>query len=552
MKRRILLAGAAAGCLSLGCLTGCAGGQAQTMTALESVETAEAGQEVLVTASEENVEINGNGAAWSEGKLRITEGGTYRITGSLTGQIMVDAGEEDEVCLILDGCTISEKASSGIYAKQCGRLTIELEEGTENTVSDGEGYVYETEGEDEPDAAIFSKSDLVLTGAGSLTVLGNYKNGIRGKDVVRVESGSYAVTAVDDGIKGTDRVEIAGGTLSLTVGGDGIQSNKGDVEILAGSLVLSCGDDGICGEGNVTVSGGTVDIQKSNEGIEGLSIDITGGEISLISEDDGMNAAGSTDTSETPFAVTEGAYIRISGGNVEIYASGDGIDSNGDFVMEGGTVYVEGPEHGGDGILDFSGTGTITGGVFTGIGNAGMLQLFDQEASQPVLLKYYDEVQKAGTETAVVAEDGSDIVRVTPSRDFSLLICSAPQLTEGAVVRVETGEETAEIVISGAVSQSGDAAAGEMSQPGEPGREQEPPERAEGERAEGGARGENPEEGEAEGRKPEGGGINGGGGAQGGRPEGGGSREKPEEPSGSDGDDSNASEPASDSGEEAP
>lgn len=550
MKRRILLAGAAAGCLGLGCLTGCAGGQAETAAALESGETAGTGQEVLVAASEENVEINGNGAAWSEGKLRITEGGTYRITGSLTGQILVDAGEEDEVCLILDGCTISEEASSGIYAKQCGHLTIELEEGTENTVSDGEGYVYETEGEDEPDAAIFSKSDLVLRGSGSLTVLGNYKNGIRGKDVVRVESGSYAVTAVDDGIKGTDRVEIAGGTLSLTAGGDGIQSNKGDVEILAGSLVLSCGDDGICGEGNVTVSGGTVDIQKSNEGIEGLSIDITGGEISLISEDDGLNAAGSTDASEAPFEVTEGAYIRISGGSVEICASGDGIDSNGDFFMEGGTVYVEGPEHGGDGILDFSGTGTITGGVFTGIGNAGMLQLFDQEASQPVLLKYYDEVQKAGTETAVVAEDGSDIVRVAPSKDFSLLICSAPQLTEGAVVRVETGEETSEIVISGAVSQSGDAAAGEMRQPGGPGRGQEPPERAEGERAEGGARRENPEEGEAEGRKPEGG--TNGGEPQGGRPEGGGSREKPEEPSDSAGDKSNASEPVSDSGEEAP
>ena len=119
------------------------------------------------------------------------------------------------------------------------------------------------------------------------------------------------------------------------------------------------------------------------------------------------------------------------------------------------------------------------------------------------------------------------------------------------VIRREWHRMTSRRLISGAVSQSGDAAAGEMSQPGEPGREQEPPERAEGERAEGGARGENPEEGEAEGRKPEGGGINGGG-PQGGRPEGGGSREKPEEPSGSDGDDSNASEPASDSGEEAP
>ena len=37
------------------------------------------------------------------------------------------------------------------------------------------------------------------------------------------------------------------------------------------------------------------------------------------------------------------AYIDILGGTIEIDAKGDGIDSNGDFSVSGGVIYVSGP-----------------------------------------------------------------------------------------------------------------------------------------------------------------------------------------------------------------
>ena len=45
------------------------------------------------------------------------------------------------------------------------------------------------------------------------------------------------------------------------------------------------------------MTGGAIDISESYEGLEALHLDIQGGEISLVSRDDGLNAAGGTDGS---------------------------------------------------------------------------------------------------------------------------------------------------------------------------------------------------------------------------------------------------------------
>lgn len=49
----------------------------------------------------------------------------------------------------------------------------------------------------------------------------------------------------------------------------------------------------------------------------------------------------------------ESCVLTINGGTVTINADGDGIDSNGYFYINGGTVYVEGPESNGNSALDY-------------------------------------------------------------------------------------------------------------------------------------------------------------------------------------------------------
>lgn len=472
-----------------------------------------AGEETLITGNGSSVTVEGEGAAADGSTVTVTAAGTYRLSGTVEdGQIRVDAGKEDEVELILDGFSIANSNSSAIYGIQSKRITLVLADDTENTVSDGASYTYENAKEDEPDAAVFSKDDLVLEGNGILTVNGNYQDAIRGKDGVTVRSGTYILTAQNDGIKGKDSVEIEDGTFTVTAGGDGIQSSNeteedkgyirisggsftveadkkgilaateiaitggtfqidtqddaihcdGNIKLSGGTYTLSCGDDAIHADQNVTIEDGKINIIKCYEGIEGLSIDINGGDITLTAEDDGLNAAGGNDSSgnggrfaEDPFSVTDGAYIRITGGTLRVDASGDGIDSNGSLYMDGGAVYVEGPENDGNGTIDFNGDGVITGGIFVGTGSSGMLQAFGSSSEQNLFLLYYDEEQAAGTKIQITNADGNEIAQITPAKKFSSLIFSSPELADGDSFRVTTGESAVEITQNGVITQYG-------------------------------------------------------------------------------------------------
>jgi hypothetical protein len=162
----------------------------------------------------------------SGSKVTITSAGTYKISGSLTdGQIIV-AAEGAEVTLILNGVDIHCSSNAPIYVKSAKDTFIVLADNTENSVSDGSTYVFEVVGEDEPNAAIFSTSDLKISGEGSLDVYGNYNDGIASKDELKIESGTIIVTSVDDGVRGKDNIVVEDATITINAGGDGLKSDN--------------------------------------------------------------------------------------------------------------------------------------------------------------------------------------------------------------------------------------------------------------------------------------------------------------------------------------
>ena len=183
------------------------------------------------------------------------------------------------------------------------------------------------EGEDEPDAAIFSKDDLAIEGEGSLAVRGNYDMGIHGKDSLFLNA-NVTVDAVGDGVKGKDAVYLADCELTVTAGGDGIQSNNdaegGDIFIQSGQITVEAQRDGIKAE---------------------HSVEITGGAISVTAQEDGLKANNTIG----------GGQILIEDGEVTIDAQQDGIQSDGDLTITGGTIGIStlggaanAPEHQGD------------------------------------------------------------------------------------------------------------------------------------------------------------------------------------------------------------
>ena len=287
--------------------------------------------------------------------LSITEAGTYVLSGSTTGQVVVDT--DGYVRIILNGATITSTAGAAIQVDSAETAVIELADGTTNTVSDAS-----TRSDEEIDGAIYSADDLIITGTGTLNVTAAFADGIVGKDDLLIESGTITVKSADDGIRGKDSLTITGGTITIDAKGDGIKSSndtdsgKGQLAITGGVLTITTGDDAVKAEQRLTITGGTVDIVSSVEGIEAPVIVIDGGDITVNASDDGINAAASA-------IVTTGLGITINGGDITIVMGAgdtDAIDSNGDLAITGGTLTITAQSP-----FDFDGTGTLTGGTIT-------------------------------------------------------------------------------------------------------------------------------------------------------------------------------------------
>ena len=420
-----------------------------------------------ITFDTSGITVNGTGAAVSGQTVTITEAGTYVVSGTLAdGQILIDAGKEAVVQLVLNGVELSNQTTAPIYSSGKTKVILTLAAGTANTVSDSKEYVFANATDDEPNAPIFTKGDLTINGTGSLEVHGNYGCAIRSKSILTVISGNLNLNAVSDGLKGKDAVIIRDGSIKITSGKDGIKSNndedaeKGYIWIDGGQIQIAAKDDGIQAETALIINDGDITITESQEALAGKTVDIIGGFIKAVASDDGINSAATVATEREKQQNQEGVYTRIAGGEIWLDATADGIDSNGNLYIEGGTLYLSGPTGNMDGILDYNGKGYISGGTFFGAGSSGMMQTFAADSAQNYLVVYYTAAKKAGTRITLTDNDGNELDSYAPEKDFSAVIISTPEIQVGNTYHVITGEETADLTVEGLVTTDGAASGG--------------------------------------------------------------------------------------------
>ena len=255
------------------------------------------------------------------------------------------------------------------------------------------------------------------------------------------------------GLKTEGNLEITAGTFNIDSADDSFHCG-GDMIISGGTLNAASGDDGMHSDNNLSISDGEITISKSYEGIEGLTVTISGGNIDVTSSDDGVNCAGGSDTSSDDrmgrdqFAAQEGVYLSITGGTLNVDAGGDGLDSNGDFYMEGGTVYISGPTNGGNGALDYNGEATIKGGTIIASGAVGMEECFGENSTQYAVLHDFSQTLSAGTEFTVKDSSGNVILSYTNNKTWQGIVFSSPDLKEGETYTVTAGDMSEEITIS--------------------------------------------------------------------------------------------------------
>ena len=410
MKKKYLVLTAAT--LSLAMALGACGSYAGAAASLTARSATEANAEhregaventadaTVISANGGDITVTGDGAVAADGTVTIRKAGTYVLRGNFTeGQLVVDAEEGAEIKLIFDGFTISNSTNAPLVFESGASVTIVLRDGTENAVLDLRNSAEDNK------VAIYTKSDLTISGNGALAVQGN----------------------AEDAIHSEANVTVEGGTLTL-----------------------KAGDDGIHADGTLTIRNGSIDVTESEEGLEGLVVDIQGGIITVTAKDDGINASDGSGSDAAPGQATEGAAVRISGGMVTVKAGGDGIDSNGDLTISGGTVVVDGPSDGGNAPLDYDGKGVITGGTVFVTGDSGMFQaLNDSGSTQKSLVVSLNSTQGAGTKVTIADSKGNVVYENTATTQaFNTLLFSAADLKQDESYTVTVGSESQTVTVN--------------------------------------------------------------------------------------------------------
>ena len=295
--------------------------------------------------------ITGEGLTVTGNIVTITAPGTYVVSGTISdGQIMVNAGDEEDVVLVLNGVNLTNTSTAPIYVMNADKTVITLAEGTINTITDTKNYVFPDAETDEPNAAIFSKDDLTINGTGTLIVNGNYNHGIFSKNDLKITGGTINVTSVNDAIKGKDLVAVLDAEITINAGGDGIQSSnsedasKGFILIEGGTFMITAGTDAIQAETSLLIKDGEITA-------------VTGGGSanSSTSSSSWGNWGGNAGPGQTTSTATDSAsakgikaekVITIDGGTIKIDSSDDSIHSNQDILINGGTIEISSGDDG--------------------------------------------------------------------------------------------------------------------------------------------------------------------------------------------------------------
>lgn len=283
-----------------------------TGTAALTQQTRDTATEVAVSLDGDTATADGSGVTVDGATVTITAPGTYRLTGSLDGQVVVDSADDGVVRLVLDDAEITSSTTAAVAVMDADQVSVVLPDGSASSLTDATDYEY-ADGEDEPNAALYSTADLAISGGGSLTVTGRSNDGIGAKDGL-VIAADVTVEAVDDGIRGKDYLVVTGGTLDVEAGGDGLKADNeedataGYVALLGGSVTIAAGDDGVDATSDLVVDGESLVVTSSTEGLEAFAVTLASGTVDVTATDDGVNAAGGTTTEGSGQAPGEMPY----------------------------------------------------------------------------------------------------------------------------------------------------------------------------------------------------------------------------------------------------
>jgi len=313
-------------------LTSCAAGScimlmssvlpAGSVFAVTDSDGSEIEMTAVITLNGTTAEATGDHVTVAGNKITISASGQYELSGTLEdGQIIVNVpdltADPGTVKLYFNGVSITGVSDAAVFVENAENTSINLVEGTENFLYDGQTYSATT-------AVVYAKDDLTIKGEGKLRIEAAYQQGLHCNNDVKITGGTIKVkTEAADAIRGKKSVEVKGGNIDINSGGDGIKSTKGDVTISGGAIEIKASNDAVQGETSLKITGGTL---KAN-GDRSLTyaagpVIITGGTILATATDNQIASIDSTQkvvTFQTTAEQVKDQSIALSDGSTNVF-----------------------------------------------------------------------------------------------------------------------------------------------------------------------------------------------------------------------------------------
>ena len=320
----------------------------------------------------------------------VTDEITYTLSGtSSDGSFYMDG--DLKASFVLNGLTLNNPDSAAINIRDGKRISVELADGTTNTLTDGTGGKQK--------ACFAVKGHTEFKGGGTLNITGNTAHAFWGKEYVQLKKTVGTINilgAVGDGFNVNQFFQQNGGVVTIkNVGDDGIQlsfetddndqiisteddeDNTGEVIIKGGTLnitVTAKAAKCIKSEGTVTVSDGALTLKASGAidlsdtsdpsytaGIKAQSFTQNGGTISMTITGTAGRGVSADDT-----ITTNGGSLTITNSGAGQTGSSDNYTAKGlkalSMALNAGTITINMSGTGGKGIRVGSGVKKVTTG----------------------------------------------------------------------------------------------------------------------------------------------------------------------------------------------
>ena len=294
---------------------------------------------------------------YNENILTLEKEGTYALTGTLKGALVVK-GSAEKITVILNNAIIETLDTQNIpaitFEKNSGERVLSVYQKTINKLSDSIGD------DENGDGAIIQakKSSLIINGSGTLELIskGVETTAIKVKNDLSIYSTNLKITTSDHGIKAGELLSIHNANLDIVALGDGMKTDveaesaeEGDeftsnpyagyIYIENTNICIVSNDDGISANSlmkinntnefviNVTTNGGAPNTitETSSDNADGKAIKVDG--ITLVVDD--------VET-ELPSKCENNYALYILGGTFIINSNSDAISSKGNLIIDNG------------------------------------------------------------------------------------------------------------------------------------------------------------------------------------------------------------------------